>query len=121
LNKLKILVVDDNRDFCDGVKDILEIEGHEVLSTYSGQDAVELAQKEHLDLIIMDLVMPRMNGVTAIRLIRKTSPSVHIIVVTGFGEEEIVQEAQQSGINGKFGKPLDFAGLLSYIQTRVCG
>lgn len=116
LDKLRILVVDDNQDFCDSVRDILETEGHEVLTAYGGQSAVELSQKERLDLILMDLVMPGIDGVTAIRSIRKISPSIPIMVVTAFGEEVVVEEALSAGANAKLGKPLDFASLLDYIR-----
>ncbi|MBI4296762.1 MAG: response regulator [Chloroflexi bacterium] len=114
--RLKILVVDDNQDFCESVRDILEAEGHEVQATYDGQSAVELAQKECFGLILMDLVIPGMDGVTAIKAIRKTSPSVPIIVVTAFGEESIIEEAFRAGANKQFGKPIDFNRLLADIS-----
>ncbi|MBI4302879.1 MAG: response regulator [Chloroflexi bacterium] len=117
LERLRILVVDDNQDFCGNVKDILETEGWEVLTAYSGQSAVELAQKERLDLILVDLVMPGMDGVTVIKTIRKLFPSLAIAVVTAFGEETLLQDALVSGANSKFEKPIDFDRLFTYIQT----
>ena len=117
MRKLRILVVDDNRDFCDSVKDILEMEGHEAQAAYGGQTAVERAEKKGFDLILMDLVMPGMNGVTAIKTIRKISPSSPIIVVTAFGEEAVIQEALHAGANQMLRKPLDFNRLIEIIES----
>ncbi len=117
MGKLNILVVDDNRDFCDSLKDILENQGYEALVAYDGETAVALARKERFDLILMDLVMPGMDGVEAIKEIRNMMPGVPVIVITAFGEETIVEEAKHAGIDGKFGKPLDFVELINLVRT----
>lgn len=116
MSKLRILVADDNRDFCETMKDILEDEGHEVFIAYGGESAVELVQKEHFDLVLMDIVMPGMSGVMTIKQIRQTRPGLPITVITASGEEELIEGALQAGARKHFCKPVDFPQLLEDIE-----
>lgn len=82
----KILVVDDEDRIRDIVKQYLKFEGYEYAEAANGQQAVDLAQKEAFDLIIMDVMMPFVDGITALRMIRETS-SVPVVLLTAKGEE----------------------------------
>lgn len=82
----KILVVDDEDRIRDIVKQYLKFEGYEYAEAANGQQAVDLAQKEAFDLIIMDVMMPFVDGITALRMIRETS-AVPVILLTAKGEE----------------------------------
>ncbi|MBI4296056.1 MAG: response regulator [Chloroflexi bacterium] len=117
--KARILVVDDNVEFCENLKELLELEGHDVLTAYSGRQAVELAHKGHFDLVVLDLVMPGIDGVTTIKAIRKTGSSVPITMVTAFGEEEQLSEALKAGVGGFVRKPFDFDAFLSDIKKSI--
>ena len=82
----KILVVDDERVLVKGIKFNLENEGYQVLTGYDGEEAVELARDESVDLIILDLMMPKIDGLQACMRIREFS-NVPVIMLTARSED----------------------------------
>lgn len=82
----KILVVDDEARIRDIIKQYLKFEGYEYDEAANGQQAVELFNKEDFDLVIMDVMMPFVDGITALRMIRETSQKP-VILLTAKGEE----------------------------------
>ncbi|MEA2633986.1 MAG: hypothetical protein QOH92_753 [Chloroflexota bacterium] len=116
----KVLLVDDNALFRDGIVQILHADGRfEVVGQAShGAEAVAAAQRLHPDLILMDLRMPGMGGVDAIRAIRVDDPLVPIGVLTMFESREHVESAQKAGASGYLAKdatPADFCEAASLL------
>ena len=118
---LKVLVVDDNEEFCQNVKDIMELEGHKVLTAYDGLKAVELVKKEKPDLVLMDVKLPRMDGVTAFRKIKEIAPETPVIMMTAYAVEELVRDALREGAFGSLKKPLELDRLIPYIENAIPG
>jgi len=83
---MKILVVDDEKLLVKGIKFNLENDGYEVAVAYDGEEAVELAKSGDFDLIILDIMMPKMAGLEACMQIREFS-NVPIIMLTAKGED----------------------------------
>ena len=83
---MKILVVDDEKLLVKGIKFNLENDGYEVVTGCDGMEAVELAASESPDLIVLDLMMPRVSGIDVCRTVRQTS-TLPIIMLTAKGEE----------------------------------
>lgn len=83
---MKILVVDDEKTLVKGIKFNLENDGYEVECAYDGEQGVELARKGDIDLVILDLMMPKMDGFEACKRIREFS-NVPIIMLTAKGED----------------------------------
>jgi len=113
--KLKILVVDDNEDFCRNVTDILEMQDYEMESTSNGFKALELVKQNGFDLVLMDVKMPVMNGVEAFMKIKELVPGTPVIMVTAFAVEDLIREALREGAYGFLRKPLDFEQLFELI------
>jgi DNA-binding response OmpR family regulator len=91
--KEKILVVDDERDIIELIKYNLEMEGFRVSSAYNGEDALRLAKREPPDLLILDLMLPGMDGLEVCRVLKKESQTNHIPVImltAKTGEPDIV-------------------------------
>jgi two-component system, OmpR family, alkaline phosphatase synthesis response regulator PhoP len=86
-NLRKILIVDDEEIVVAGIKKGLEYTGHNVKTILGGKEAIKLAAKEHFDLVIVDLVMPGLNGVETCRGIKEVSPSTEIVLLSGFPNE----------------------------------
>jgi len=115
----KILVVDDSRVAAMTQQIILRsLKGCEVITAEDGIKGVEKAVSEQPDLILMDVVMPRMNGFEACRLIRghEATESIPIIMVTTRSESAHVEEGFASGCNDYIFKPIDAAQLLEKIE-----
>ncbi|ASJ16089.1 two-component system response regulator [Thermococcus chitonophagus] len=102
----RILIVDDAAFMRMLLKKILTQAGHEVVGEASnGKEAVELYKKLKPDLVTMDIVMPEMDGITAVKEIMKIDPNAKIIMITAVGQEAKVMEALKSGAKGYIVKP----------------
>ncbi|MFA0782899.1 response regulator [Fervidibacter sacchari] len=120
--KRKILVVDDEVAIVRVLRDRLEMEGFEVLTAYDGAQGVEIARKEQPDLIIMDITMPNMDGLTAARLLREQPETAHIpiIMLTARGQESDERAGYQAGAALYFTKPFSTRQLVREIR-RILG
>lgn len=113
--KQRILIVDDNEEFCRSVADIMEIEGYETMSAYDGFKALELVKQNSFNLVLMDIKMPVMDGVATFKKIKELAPGTPVIMVTAFAVEDLIREALREGAFGSLRKPLDFDELLGLI------
>ena len=111
----KILIVDDDKEFCASMTDILEAKGYEVKSENSGEAAIAKVKEESFDVILMDIKMPTMNGVEAFKQIKKISPKTAVIMITAYSMENLIKEALQEGAFGVLRKPIDIDKLIEQI------
>ncbi|MCK4935735.1 MAG: response regulator transcription factor [Elusimicrobiales bacterium] len=114
-----VLIADDQTLFREGIKDLLEDEkGIQVVGEASdGPQAVELAKKLKPDVILMDIKLPKMDGISATRIIRKQCPNTNVLVLSGYEDESHVTEAIQAGANGYLSKMLPAAELVNALKT----
>jgi DNA-binding NtrC family response regulator len=114
--RLRVLVVDDNEEFCMNVTDILELKGYEVVSAYDGFKSLEAVKENDFNLVLMDVKMPVMDGVEAYKKIKEIAADTPVIMVTAFAVEDLIREALQQGAYGSLKKPIDFDQLLELIE-----
>ncbi len=114
--KSRILVVDDNEEFCRNVTDILELKDYEVVTAYDGFKALELVKQNGFDLVLMDVKMPVMDGVETFKKVKKIAPDTPVIMVTAFAVENLIREALREGAFGSLKKPLDFDEIFELIE-----
>jgi CheY-like chemotaxis protein len=114
-----ILLVDDSATTLLMEQMVLRGHPYHIVIAKNGREAIERADTEHPDLILLDVVMPEMNGFEACRRIRQhpASSSVPIIMVTTRGEEQSVETGFQSGCNDYITKPINGAELLTKVRT----
>jgi NarL family two-component system response regulator LiaR len=100
--KIRVMIADDHRLVREGLKTFLVTNpGLEIVGeARDGQEAVEIAARLNPDVVLMDLVMPKMDGVAATRQILKQNPQTRILIVTSFTEDESVISAIQAGASG---------------------
>ena len=115
--KAKILLVDDNEDFLDSTKDVLEIEGYQVITATNGEDAVVLAGSRQFDIVLMDVKMPGINGVESFVKMKAQNPDVQVILFTAYTLDDLIFQAQAEGILAILPKPLDMHKLLKTISA----
>ena len=116
-----VLVVEDNRLNMKLVRDVLEFAGYTVLEAVTGEEGVEMADASHPDLILMDVVMPRMTGFEALRELRgrESTRDIPIIMVTTRGEGPNVETGYQSGCTDYVTKPIDPVLLMGKVRTHL--
>ena len=120
---IRVMLVDDHPMVRRGLSgflkafDELELAGE----AESGQAAIELCAKLKPDVILMDMVMPDMNGATATRTIRQQSPEVQVIALTSFSEEELVKSALEAGAIGYLLKDVSADDLFKAIRAAHAG
>ena len=100
----KILIIEDEEPLTRVLKDHLEEEKYEVLIAKNGEDGLDLAKTEHPDLIILDIVMPKMNGQEVLKNLRKDSwgKKANVIFATNVGTVEAINESMASGVTDYF-------------------
>ena len=104
---LRILVVDDDSDAADSLAELFEMEGHEVVTAYDGDAAIQAYRDGNFDLAFMDIMMPGKNGVESFFEIRRLRPDAKVYMMTGYSVEQLVQQAIDNGALGVLSKPLD--------------
>ncbi len=121
MQKKNILFVDDSASIRKLVEMILEQAGYRVTVAQDGQDALQFLDGRHLDLIITDLHMPRMNGLELIAAIRKMAPYrfVPILFLTTETKSELKRQAKSAGATGWITKPFDKEKLLHIIKKVI--
>lgn len=119
-DKIKVLVVDDHTVVRKGLCSLLSAEKYGVKvvgEAVDGQDAVEKNRSLGPDVILMDLIMPKMNGIEAIQAIRSETPEARILVLTSYGEDDLLLEAIDSGALGYLMKDTSPDELVSMIRN----
>ncbi|HZC81636.1 MAG TPA: response regulator, partial [Nitrospiraceae bacterium] len=101
-----ILVVDDERVLCDLLKAVLESHGHQVFTAYSGRVALDLFAQLRPQFTLLDLRMPEMNGIEVLRQIRTIDASAMVMILTGWGSDDLEQQARQLGVTAFLSKTL---------------
>ena len=115
-DKTKILLVDDDKEFCESMTDILEAKGYEVESENSGPAAIAKVEEKAFDIVFMDIKMPVMNGVEAFKQIKKIKPKTVVTMMTAFSVEDLIKESLQNGAFGCLCKPLDIDTLVEQVE-----
>ena len=112
----KVLIVDDEKDFLDIMAERIEARGMDVSTATSAEDALEMVRTESYDAVIMDLMMPEMDGFKALKLFKETRPDVQIILLTANVPEETCIEAIKLGAMDVIEKPADLNLLTQKIE-----
>jgi CheY-like chemotaxis protein len=119
---MKILIAEDEKEIANGIKTLLEQNGHQVFLTSNGYEALESAKQYQPDVLITDIIMPEMDGIELIIKIRKQSPEIKIIAISGGGRisaEEHLESAHNLGAMVTLKKPFSFNQLLMALETET--
>jgi two-component system response regulator (stage 0 sporulation protein F) len=114
--EVKLLVVDDQMGVRRLLYEAFKEEGYKVELAGSGLEALEKVKSEMPDIILMDMKMPGMNGLETLHEIKKVNDSILVVMMTAYGELEIISEAMKLGINEYITKPFDINELRSVVK-----
>ncbi len=118
MDKQKILLVDDNKEIIYTLSKLLEFEGYEVEKAYDGMEALEIIKDNSIDLILLDVMMPRMNGLTAMMKIREHE-KIPIIILSAKTEESDKVSGLIMGADDYITKPFNTAELMARVQAQL--
>ncbi|HHC24076.1 MAG TPA: response regulator [Desulfobacterales bacterium] len=112
----KVLLVDDEQDFLDALAERMRFKGMDVSATTSPIDALKKAETETYDAIILDLMMPEMDGLETLRMLKEKNPDLQVILLTGQATVEKGVEAMKLGAMDLMEKPADIKKLTEKIK-----
>lgn len=119
----QVLAVDDDPDVLLIIQTALQTEGFTVRTACNGPDCIESATADPPDLILLDVMMPGMNGFEVVAKLKEESSTsmIPIILLTGLSDRKKVQEALASGVDYYIVKPFDFDDLISKVNQAIEG
>ncbi len=117
MDKKRILIVDDEKDIVETIQFRLELEAFECLVAYDGEEALSKAKKEKPDLIILDIMLPKINGYKIARLLKfdESYKMIPIIMLTARAQEKDISIGQEMGANEYVTKPFDMDMLVALV------
>ena len=116
----KILIVDDEKDVTLVLKEFFVLKGYEVLTAFSGREAMEFLKQPGIDLILLDIQMPDISGIEILKEAKKTYKGAKIVVLTGFSDE-YREEVERIGCDGFLTKPFSVKTLITVAESVLAG
>ena len=116
MENLKVLVVDDEADFLETIVMRLRRRKIDAYGVDGGKKALELVENERFDVVVLDVLMPGMDGIETLKLLKKKKPFIEVIILTGHGSVESGLQGMQFGAFDYIMKPADLDELLEKIQ-----
>jgi len=107
----RVLIVDDEKDFVEMLSLRLNEIGEKVQMAYNGKECLDILGTENIDVVILDIKMPGMDGIEVLKIIKKKHPLVEVILLTGHGSAETAVEGMKIGAFDYLLKPTDFSEL----------
>ena len=118
----RILLVEDDRFLRKAAQTTLKQQGYTVITAADGEEALRLARSAPLDLILLDLIMPKLNGFDVLQSLKKDAPTAHIpdIILSNLGQDRDVQQAMDAGASANLIKTdLSLQGLVQRVEEAL--
>lgn len=117
----KILIVDDEKDIVETLKFMVEAEGFNCITAFDGEEALNLAKSENPDLIILDVMLPKINGYKVCRLLKFDAKykDIPILMVTARSQEEDRNIGEETGADEYITKPFNIEELVNKVKTTL--
>ena len=112
-----ILVVDDEIPICELLDEFLSQLGHKVFTANSGEEAIQKFQQNRPQAVFLDIRMPGISGIEVIRKLRDIDSEPPIVMLSGFGEFSIIQEAYKTGANYYIQKPIELDRIVKILES----
>jgi DNA-binding response OmpR family regulator len=114
-----LLLVDDNADFVEFLKLLLSHEGFNLQCALGGAQGLEIVRSEPVDLIILDVMMPKMDGLAVCKELKRIAPSLPVILLTAKDDLATRSAAMTLGVSEFLAKPVNIEDLLTRVRTQI--
>jgi len=114
---MRILIVEDERTLREGLTDLLSAAGHDVVAREDGRSAVDCGTREAFDLVLLDLMLPDLDGIEVCRRLRRARPSLYILMLTARGSEDDRVAGLEAGADDYLTKPFAVRELLARVKA----
>ena len=115
----KLLVVDDEREICDFLKSFFEDRDFNVRTVFSGEEALQAVEKEKPHVVLLDIQMPGMDGMSVLQRLKECHPDLKVIMVTAIETRDKIEEAIRLGADNYITKPLSLEYLEKDVQEKI--
>jgi two-component system cell cycle response regulator DivK len=118
-----ILIVEDNEKNMKLARDVLQVKGHATIEAVTGEDGVRLAVERVPDLVLMDIQLPGMNGIEALRVLRANpiTAKIPVIAVTASVMQQDRKQITEAGFDAYVGKPINLKEFLEAVRKALAG
>lgn len=115
----KILIVDDQYGIRILLNEVLKKEGYTTFQAANGVKALEIVDEHSPDLVLLDMKIPGMDGIEILKRMRQKEPDIRVIIMTAYGELDMIQEARELGALTHFAKPFDIDDIRRTVKQYV--
>ena|SRR3989338_7100189 len=115
----KLLIVDDDAQACEYMAELFSKRGQTVISALSGKEGLKAARKEKPDVVLLDVSMPDMDGLSLLKEIKRINKDIRVIMVTVASDESVRQEAQKLGADDFVKKPIQKDELVGKVCVNI--
>lgn len=119
MDKQKILIVDDQNGIRVLLVEVFSVEGYQTFQASNGKTALEIVRRENPDLVLLDMKIPGMDGLDILKHIKAINPGVKVIMMTAYGELDMIKEATDLGALMHFTKPFDIDELRIAVNNEL--
>ena len=116
MNSTKVLLVDDNQDLAESFQELLEEDGYQVTLAASGEEAIDLCQKNSYDITFLDVKLPGVDGVKTLMQIQSLNPTAKVVMMSGYRINELLDAAMERGAISFLQKPFTIHRMLAQIR-----
>lgn len=116
-NKLDVLIIDDDAGICETLADILQIVNFNVLVAKNGYEAIDIIKNNHIDIALIDMRMPGLNGVETFGEIKKINSRIKAYIMTAYANDGLLAEAKKQGVIDVLFKPLEITRLIEVLKS----
>ncbi|KAF6578083.1 response regulator [Paenibacillus sp. EKM211P] len=121
MEKKKVLIVDDQNGIRILLMEVFGSEGYETFQAANGKIALEIVEKEPPDLVLLDMKIPGMDGLEILKHLKSMNPDIKVIMMTAYGELDMIKEATELGALMHFTKPFDIDEIRIAVNKQLRG
>ncbi|WCM61567.1 response regulator [Paenibacillus polymyxa] len=121
MEKKKVLIVDDQNGIRILLMEVFGSEGYETFQAANGKIALEIVEKEPPDLVLLDMKIPGMDGLEILKHLKTMNPDIKVIMMTAYGEMDMIKEATELGALMHFTKPFDIDEMRIAVNKQLRG